>query len=857
LIAHREMEPGSAPATCGERGRLQGWRRELLGLVLSVAVVLVAYHPIVVQGRTFDDSTVVAGVNGSKPPPRVARPQVTDLIRPDPAAGAWQTVAWGHVVHAELAQGHWPFWNPDEGTGEPLLGNAQSAALDPLLMPFFLHPSTGWWDLCLLLSFALGAMAMYLLLRRLGAGLPAAVLGSAAFTLGGWFAMDTSDAFVHLYAYLPLLFLLVDLVRSSENVWWVAGLAAAIAGCLYAGMPEASFFVLVAAGSYGVFRCLRGRDRRRAAIRMAGGAVIGLALAAPYLLNFAQFLRLSVNAHPAGVGMGTGARSALLNWLMPFVNGYPRQPRLPIAQDRGWVGMGVGALAAVSVAAPKPLRRAGGWFFLVMATVVLTKNHDIPPAVWLGRLPGFDRADSTAFAPPVATFGLAVAAALGLQGLLSGCLHRRRLAAVLAVSTLVLGLLLLANHALLALKPDVAAVRTYLLAGLVGAAVVAGAVVSVSRVATVQARRLAAFGVAGVVLAELLALFPYSIYAPRADPYQAPSWLALIRPAGPGQPAPRVFGIDELLYPNTAGALGLEDPRTLNGLYVARYVTFIRDFVSPSFTDRFTGDGIPLGQIVSNPMFDLLGVRYVLDDTRPLPGGAAGSTQYTLVGTGKDGVQVWENQQALPRAFVASHVVTVPTMAAAVSYLRAQGHPMADGTTRVGAFDPARTAVVESATPATNSPPAHGTAVRPARIVEYSADRVTVMLPPGPSGVLVLTDAYYPGWAATVNGRPAPVMPTDVAFRGVAVGSGVTRVVFRYRAPEGSLEWLLPAAGLALLLAWSAIRRVRRRGLRRSPDGGGSRLQLWRDQPVALCPSSSSGPAARSSGRSAGANHRT
>ena len=49
------------------------------------------------------------------------------------------------------------------------------------------------------------------------------------------------------------------------------------------------------------------------------------------------------------------------------------------------------------------------------------------------------------------------------------------------------------------------------------------------------------------------------------------------------------------------------------------------------------------------------------------------------------------------------------------------------------------------------------------------------------AGLLVLSDTYFPGWQATVNGEAGEIHPTNIAFRGVVVGAGPTEVVFRYR----------------------------------------------------------------------------
>ena len=79
-------------------------------------------------------------------------------------------------------------------------------------------------------------------------------------------------------------------------------------------------------------------------------------------------------------------------------------------------------------------------------------------------------------------------------------------------------------------------------------------------------------------------------------------------------------------------------------------------------------------------------------------------------------------------------------------------------------------------------------------------------------GLLVLNDAWMPGWEATVDGHRVPIRRANYLVRGVLLPAGAHRVVFRYPVPASL--WLglgLSVATLAGLLgAW--IRRWRRRG---------------------------------------------
>jgi hypothetical protein len=77
------------------------------------------------------------------------------------------------------------------------------------------------------------------------------------------------------------------------------------------------------------------------------------------------------------------------------------------------------------------------------------------------------------------------------------------------------------------------------------------------------------------------------------------------------------------------------------------------------------------------------------------------------------------------------------------------------------------------------------------------------------AGLVVLTEAWMPGWRATVNGVDAPVLRADHVARAVPVGPGRSLVRTWYQ--PASLRWGLALSALALLAAlWASPRLARR-----------------------------------------------
>jgi len=144
----------------------------------------------------------------------------------------------------------------------------------------------------------------------------------------------------------------------------------------------------------------------------------------------------------------------------------------------------------------------------------------------------------------------------------------------------------------------------------------------------------------------------------------------------------------------------------------------------------------------------------------------------------------------------------------------AQTEAMAGGLLRRGAQPRARvaTTVTDARGEAQTSAPVAGAG---ARIVVDQPERVRVEVASPVEATLVLADAYYPGWMATVDGAAATIVPVDGLFRGVAIPAGRHTVELAYRPQSLRVGLAGSAAGIiALLLLLGAPARRRAAGPR-------------------------------------------
>jgi hypothetical protein len=161
---------------------------------------------------------------------------------------------------------------------------------------------------------------------------------------------------------------------------------------------------------------------------------------------------------------------------------------------------------------------------------------------------------------------------------------------------------------------------------------------------------------------------------------------------------------------------------------------------------------------------------------------------------------IYENADAFPRAWVAG-AFTVATGDQALAMLAE------------GAVDLRHTAILARAPAVT---PVAGDSAE-VTITRREPREMAMTVELDRPGLVVVSDAYYVDWKATVDGQPAEILRANHAFRALALGAGRHEIVLRYDASllrKGATISVTTVALtlLALLGAWVAGRRGRGEG---------------------------------------------
>jgi hypothetical protein len=672
----------------------------------------------------------------------------------------------GYFRNAVL-DGRLPLWNPFVGLGRPFLADIETETLYPpslLFVPFGVGMGTA---LAVLLHQAVAIYGGAKLGQKLGAERGPSVLLGVGLALASPFAARLATGMLPVYFCLcwwPLLLWLGASLQDGGGGRRAAGFAAVVALVVLAGNPPIAFVEMLGLAVFLAGRISLGGTgaSRRAQLahhaELAGAGVLGLGLAAVQLFPFIELLGQGNRPlHDPAFALANGMPPA--SWLSLLV---PASTTFaPNWEYDLYCGL-LPLLASVGALFLWRDRNIRGLLALGMVGGLLAAGDRAPFLGWVVRLvPG---AGALRFP---SRYGICVATAvLGLAAL-SVSRRSGRAAAAAAGGAAVAAGWILWLRPYVAHEPGTAApFLVGRLAALLGALLLlvawhrrpAG-----PRAGLGLGAALAAFALGDWFLAARLQAPVYSIYGYVTQERAIGAHLRAEGLIRVGEPPPRISG-SRLVLPENAGMT--------EGF--ATYVSYSNPALARPWGYLHAAAGIAPSRSDFIQLPEAVGAR---------PERLAGLSLVWALDSRLRELDL--RRTADPRAYLAFRAETNADWRAA-----SQGAALESAS---------RVARVERDS-APLPPPDVGPATGDCAITSFAPEDVRLHATAGRAAILVLGEAWYPGWRATVNGHPSPVFPVDGWKRGVVVPAGASDVAFRFWPTSLGLGAAISLLSLAVMV---------------------------------------------------------
>jgi hypothetical protein len=699
-----------------------------------------------------------------------------------------------------------------------------------LLLPVDLGMTLG-----MMVHIALAGVLTYLFLRQLRLDWTPAFVGGAAYLFTGMVVSLVTaghDGKIIVSALLPLA--LLALHRGVTTGRWrpYLGFGAVVGLSLLSPHVQLTYYLLMAAGFFWLFLVFLSGDRPAAhrwwtsGLLFGAGLGVGFALDAIQLIPFAQYIGFSPRGAAGSTSSGweyatlfSMPPEELLNVVWPSFSGMIENywGRNGLKLHSEYLGVAVLMLASFAFRA-KPWRRLA-WFFVFLAaygTLFAFGGHTPFYRLPYSLLPGIKLTRGAGMIFFLVSFSGAVLAACGTQAILdrnqrlplgrvAGWLAGLGVGALLALAGGWKGVMLSFTGAEAAARID-ANYATFTFDA------VRAVVVAALAAGLIWARRTGRLPESpwGLALGLLVLLDLWSVerrqirFSPPARELFAPDGIVravhadstrLFRVLG-WAPAAGYFQDNYLGIHHLRSVLGYQ------GMEIHRY-------------DELLGGKNEWRNAFNRNVWRLLAVKYLVV-SNPV-------NHPDLEPVGEEPLPTYEGQRAYlyryrhyqPYARLVAGAVKLPDDQA----LAVITDPR---------FDPRRILLVAPDAPvgATSVPALQDTVPVAVRAVELrpGAFRFELARPAPQESYLFVSENYYPGWRARVDGRPAPVVRAQLSLMAIPVPAGARQIELAFTSPRyqwGRAISITTAIVLAGLLLWRGPSG--RTSALRPPQPGGRR----------------------------------
>lgn len=300
-----------------------------------------------------------------------------------------------------------------------------------------------------------------------------------------------------------------------------------------------------------------------------------------------------------------------------------------------------------------------------------------------------------------------------------------------------------------------------------------------------------------VILMVALTAFELFVYMPKIrdgfryfDPYaKIPPYVSFLQNEMRNGGESRTFSVGEVFLGHVGELYKIGKAQNSSAVKSRRYFVYLPDEISRehSLTGIVPADKLPE---VPQKFFDAYNISYLISE-ETLPARLGTELIYDV------DLKIYQNNSALPKAYVVFQKETASSSE--------QARSMFYGSS----FDP-HTAVILEDKNALSLPKTNASLYSPAVVARYTDNKADLTAKTDRDGILVLTDIFYSGWQAYLDGKKVATYPANVMFRGIFLPAGSHAITFVYEP-----WWFWPSAIVSILTLFSIFAIVVRGAVRK------------------------------------------
>jgi len=704
----------------------------------------------------------------------------------------WKVLAFDQIKKSMI-----PLWNPYNFSGNPLLANYQSGLLYPFnILYLIFHPLTAWSTLTILQVF-LAMTFMFLLLQKLKISKSASILGSLAFVSSSFFITWIEiDIIGHAYLWLPFIIYCIESILVDKKKYFYPVISFSIVLSIFAGYPQTAILVISYAIFYFLFRTWR-LSKKREMLQFFLFLILGLGMGAVQLIPTFELYYQAPLAKDF-------ARWTFEHFLIPYRQlvtffapdffGNPATANF-WGKDYGDSTPSMGIIPFFFAFIPLFLKKKNKLFnFLYLSSLIfllLAIKSPLSFIVKLIRLPILSSGNPARILS-LFFFNFSILSAFGFDFFLN---YLKKKTKDRGIKTLIGTFLLIYvcfwTFAVFGFKiftlnqfliNNLSVTRRNLILPTASFTVILAIFICFHyfsrRFKIIRNKYLFLLTVLIIISFVFLNLFyslnKYNPFSPKEFFFPEHPVINFLR--SKSATPDRFYGIDTAHFgDNFATFYQIYVIEGYDTLRIDRYGEFIASVEKGKVPEEYLrSDALSPKEDSENrrKTFNLLGIKYVLDKDdaatktwEPQPWKFP-EDRYKLIWQ-KGKWKVYENLEALPRTFLVNDYLLLKDDEEIIEKIFSSD------------FDPAKAVIIESE-PA-QSIYSTKENLGKAEFVSYSSNKVVVKTSSDVDSFLFLSDSYYPGWKAFLDGEETKIYRANYAFRAVPVPSGKHQVIFSYQ----------------------------------------------------------------------------